>query len=220
MYKNGRRTGSIKALKQQRQPHLKKSLPPVKSREHTALVALGGNLSHAGMTPKHTILAAIAELAGEGLPILHLSNLYETPSYPAGNGPDYVNAAAVVTSRHSQSELEVLTALHRIEALFGRVRQQRWGTRTLDLDLVAVGQTILPNREIFLHWHDLSPSEQRSQSPQELILPHPRMHERAFVLVPLADVAPDWVHPVLGKTVSEMLAALPVAERRDVKALL
>ncbi|MBH1974512.1 MAG: 2-amino-4-hydroxy-6-hydroxymethyldihydropteridine diphosphokinase [Rhodobacteraceae bacterium] len=182
----------------------------------TALVAFGGNLSHEGMPPKELILAALAEFEHENLPITRLSRLFETPCFPPGAGPNYVNAAATVTLRHNQTPAEVLAALHRMEARFGRVRQQRWGMRTLDIDLLAIGQTILPSREIFLHWRDLSASEQRSQVPQQLILPHPRLHERGFVLVPLADVAPDWRHPVLGQSVAEMLAALPMAERAEI----
>lgn len=182
----------------------------------TALVAIGGNLSHEGVPPKELILAALAEFEHENLPITRLSRLFETPCFPPGAGPNYVNAAATVTLRHNQTPAEVLAALHRIEARFGRVRQQRWGMRTLDIDLLAIGQTILPSREIFLHWRDLPASEQRSQVPQQLILPHPRLHERGFVLVPLADVAPDWRHPVLGQSVAEMLAALPMAERAEI----
>lgn len=208
--------GPIKALSEPQQPRLKKSLPLVMTIGQTALVALGGNLSHEGAASKDVILSAVAEFEYENLPITRLSPLYETPCFPAGAGPNYVNAAAVVTLRHNQTPAEALAALHRIEARFGRVRQQRWGMRTLDIDLLAVGQTILPNREIFLHWRDLPPSEQRSQVPQQLILPHPRLHERGFVLVPLADVAPDWRHPVLGQSVAEMLAALPEAERAEI----
>jgi 2-amino-4-hydroxy-6-hydroxymethyldihydropteridine diphosphokinase len=182
----------------------------------TALVAFGGNLSHEGSPPKDVILAALTEFERENLPIAQLSRLYETPCFPPGAGPNYVNAAATVTLRHDQEPADVLAALHRIEARFGRIRQQRWGMRTLDIDLLAIGQTILPNREIFLHWHDLSPADQRSQVPQQLVLPHPRLHERGFVLVPLADVAPDWCHPVLDLTVAEMLAALTQAERAEI----
>lgn len=191
----------------------------MKQIEHNALVAFGGNLPHDSSSPRDTILSALAEFDHENIPIAHLSNLYATPCFPPGAGPDYVNAAAVVTLRHNQAPDEILATLHRIEARFGRERQQRWGMRTLDIDLLAIGQTVLPSREIFQRWVSLSATDQRSQAPGQLILPHPRLHERGFVLVPLADVAPEWCHPVLGQTVTEMLSALPLAERAEIVAI-
>jgi 2-amino-4-hydroxy-6-hydroxymethyldihydropteridine diphosphokinase len=113
----------------------------------------------------------------------------------------------------------MLALLHRVEAVFGRRREMRWGGRTLDLDLIAMGARILPDRAGFEAWRSLTPEAQQSHAPDRLILPHPRLHERAFVLVPLAEVAPDWVHPVLGCSVREMLAALPEAARDTVEPL-
>lgn len=149
---------------------------------------------------------------------LHLqSALYATPAFPAGNGPDYVNAAAAL--RWSGAPGALLDALHGIEAQFGRARDQRWGQRTLDLDLLAVGDRVLPDREVWAHWHDLPLRDQIGRTPDELILPHPRMQDRAFVLVPLAEIVPDWRHPVLGRTVREMRDALPRADLEAVKRL-
>jgi 2-amino-4-hydroxy-6-hydroxymethyldihydropteridine diphosphokinase len=109
--------------------------------------------------------------------------------------------------------------LHDIETRFGRRRAQRWGMRTLDIDLLAMGDSVLPDADTQDRWRNLPPDAQIGATPGELILPHPRLQDRAFVLVPLADVAPDWVHPRLGLTVRDMLAALPQADRDAVKPL-
>lgn len=187
--------------------------------EKHVLVAFGANLPFGGMQPESTILAAAAALNGGALGDLRLSRLYRTPCFPAGAGPDYVNAAAVLTLRHQIVTSEILARLHEIEARFGRERLRRWGGRTLDIDLLAVGDTVAPDLAGFRHWHDLPPEAQAQETPDRLILPHPRMQGRAFVLVPLADVAPDWRHPVLGRSVTEMLADLPQAARAEVVAL-
>ena len=186
------------------------------STEKHALIALGANLNFGDMSPKSTILAAIAELDRLGLTVTRLSTLYLTPCFPAGAGPDYVNAAAVVTLRHTMDSADILACLHTVEAKFGRERLQRWGMRTLDIDLLALGESVLPDRATYLKWKNLLPDDQRRLAPDQLILPHPRLAERAFVLVPLADVAPDWRHPITGLSVAQMLAALPAKDRAEV----
>ena len=188
--------------------------------EKHALIALGANLNFGEMSPKSTILAAIAELDRVGLPVTRLSTLYQTPCFPAGAGPDYVNAAGVVTLRHSMAPGDILACLHTVEAKFGRERVQRWGMRSLDIDLLALGESVLPDIETYLKWKNLLPNDQRSLAPDQLILPHPRLAERAFVLMPLADVASDWRHPITGLTVAQMLAALPAKDSAEVIPLL
>lgn len=183
------------------------------------LVAFGGNLPFGASPPIQTIRDALAALDAEGLVVQGISRLYGTPAFPAGSGPDYVNAAAVVTLRHSADADAILQALHRIEARFGRQRQRRWQGRTLDIDLIAMGDSVLPDPDTHRSWRDMPVEEQARSTPNSLILPHPRLQDRAFVLVPMADVAPDWVHPVLGQTVLEMLNALPMADRDAVVAL-
>jgi 2-amino-4-hydroxy-6-hydroxymethyldihydropteridine diphosphokinase len=112
-----------------------------------------------------------------------------------------------------------MARLHAVEARFGRRRTQRWGMRTLDIDLLAMGDSVLPDAETQDDWRLLPPDAQVRRTPDRLILPHPRLQDRAFVLVPLADVAPDWVHPRTGKSVRQMLAELPAADRDAVKPL-
>ena len=109
--------------------------------------------------------------------------------------------------------------LHGVEAIFRRERLQRWGRRTLDLDLLAMDDLVLPDAETQAQWRNLAPQDQSRLSPPTLILPHPRIQDRACVLVPLADVAPDWCHPILGLTVTQMLARLDPADIRAVTPL-
>lgn len=180
------------------------------------LVAIGSNArSHAG-GPRETLRAALDALAGRFMGVTE-SRLYQTPAFPAGSGPDFVNAACVF--RTDRAPYAVLEALHGIEATFGRQRSLRWGQRTLDLDLIAHGGAVLPDLAVFDHWRGLAPDAQKIQTPDRLILPHPRLQDRPFVLVPLADVAPDWTHPVLGKTVAQMLSVYSADARAEIVAI-
>ena len=175
-----------------------------------ALVAMGGNASRNGVNPPDLVRAAARELAGPGIDLVALSPLYATPCFPPGAGPDYANAAALIATTLDPAAL--LSRLHRIEASYGRERVKRWGQRTLDLDLLAYGDLVLPDAATQDHWRNLPPQDQSRLAPDQLILPHPRLQDRAFVLVPLADVAPGWRHPRLGQTVLEMLNRLEMAE--------
>lgn len=187
--------------------------------EKCALVALGANLPFDGLPAVATLRRALASLEHQGFEIYAQSAMYQTPCFPAGAGPDYVNAVVALRWPEKSDVASALERLHRVEAEFGRERAQRWGMRTLDLDLLAVGAQILPDVETLEAWMNLAPDSQRARAPEQLILPHPRIQDRAFVLVPLADVAPDWRHPVIGKTVLEMLEALPLADRMAIKPL-
>ncbi|PZQ52345.1 MAG: 2-amino-4-hydroxy-6-hydroxymethyldihydropteridine diphosphokinase [Rhodovulum sulfidophilum] len=183
----------------------------------TFLIAAGANLTSPAGAPVDTLRAAIGLLGRDDTMVTGLSQWFSTPAFPAGSGPDYVNGAARVESMLAPEEM--LARLHEIEAGLGRRRDRRWGPRACDLDLIAAGTRVSPDPATVRRWIDLSPDDQARIAPERLILPHPRMHERAFVLAPLAEVAPDWRHPVLGLSVVEMLAGLPAADRAAVRPL-
>ncbi len=179
-----------------------------------ALVALGSNQTFDGLGPSGVLDAAVEAIKAAGFVIRARSRNYGTPAFPAGSGPDFVNA--VIAIEAASDAAAVLAQLHVVEAQMGRERRQRWGARTLDLDLIAMGAVVLPDAQTHQYWRELPLEVQKTAAPTELILPHPRLAERAFVLVPLMDVAPDWVHPVTGRTVRQMHDALSEAARAEV----
>lgn len=160
------------------------------------LIALGSNLaSHAG-DPAATLRAALAHLAASGIKMTAVSRFFRTPAWPDPRDPAFVNAVARVTTELPPPAL--IAQLHQTEAAFGRVRDARNAPRTLDLDILDFDGRI-----------ETGPP----------VLPHPRLDARAFVLIPLQDVAPDWRHPVSGKSVRELLAAIPAEDRLAVTPL-
>lgn len=174
------------------------------------VIALGGNLPLAQHSVGSTVSCAIGAISRQVGMIRAISRFYATPCFPAGAGPDYVNAALIVEYHASIPDL--LASLHRIERDFGRERQERWGARTLDLDVIAAGQEIFPDPATQAGWMNLPPEARGEKAPDSAIVPHPRLQERAFVLVPMLDICSDWVHPVIGRTVAQMAAALAPGE--------
>ena len=158
----------------------------------TAYIALGSNLGERLETLR-SALRALEE--ADGVEVSALSALYETAPVggPGGQGR-FLNAAAEVRTR--LAPLELLDLLQGIEAQHHRTREVRWDARTLDLDILYYGDKAIQTGR--------------------LTLPHPRLHERRFVLAPLADIAPDWRHPSLGATTAELLAALDPSDKDDV----
>jgi len=157
------------------------------------LIALGANLPSDAGTPEQTLRASLRMLSQNGVVPVSLSRIYATPAWPDPADPPFVNAVAAVETALTPAAL--MAELARTETAFGRVRTARNAPRTLDLDLID--------------YHGRA-----EDGPP--ILPHPRVAERAFVLMPLADVAPNWRHPVSGIGIGELIAALPEAERRSV----
>jgi len=158
-----------------------------------ALIGLGGNLGDV----RARLDAAIAALDdAPGISVRARSRFYRTPPWGNVDQPDFVNAAIAVDTTLEAGDL--LDTLLATETAFGRVRHgERWGPRTLDLDLLAYGEDII---------HD-----------ERLIVPHPRMAERAFVLLPLADIAPQAVLPGLGRVIDllsgvDATGCIPIAD--------
>lgn len=178
---------------------------------------MGGNQPSIRGSVVDTVRIALGLLVGESVEVTAQSRLFQTPAYPPGSGPDFVNAAIEFNTTLSPGGL--LDRLHEIERELGRTRSKRWEARVLDLDLLSYGDLVLPDAHTFQRWLDLPADQQASVAPDELILPHPRMHERGFVLVPLMDIAPDWVHPVLGLKVRQMQAALGSSETEGIVPL-
>jgi 2-amino-4-hydroxy-6-hydroxymethyldihydropteridine diphosphokinase len=155
------------------------------------LIAIGSNLAAPGyLSPHQTAEAALTAFREVGIQVETRSPWYLSEPVPASDQPWFVNGVAAVATGLTPHGL--LARLLAVEARFGRERGPPNAARTLDLDLLD---------------HDRKLCE-----TEALILPHPRLHRRRFVLAPLCDIAPDWRHPRLGLTASELLAALPAGE--------
>lgn len=191
------------------------------TRDHKGLtityVALGSNATSSAGSPEKTLLVAKQAISCDSVKLLAESRLFRTPAFPKGNGPDFVNAVLKIETRLSAEAF--LAHLHAVEAQFERVRETRWGARTLDLDLLDFGGAVLPDADAVQAWIDMPLERQAKETPDRLLLPHPRVQDRAFVLIPLADLAPDWVHPLTGARLAMLLEALPEAEKREVVPL-
>jgi 2-amino-4-hydroxy-6-hydroxymethyldihydropteridine diphosphokinase len=152
------------------------------------VVALGGNLAGDFTSSEALLEAALAQFPQAGLPVLARSRWWSSAAWPDPKGNEYRNGVAIVEANGPASA--VLEALFAIERSFGRIRGVPNAPRTLDLDLIAYGRQV-------------------SGGP-DLLLPHPRAHERLFVMGPLAEIAPAWRHPVNGRTAADLAAAASV----------
>jgi 2-amino-4-hydroxy-6-hydroxymethyldihydropteridine diphosphokinase len=155
------------------------------------LIAFGSNLNSLWGTSRATVERALAELRAVRIEIVHVSTLIETAPYGNPNQPTFVNAVAQIRTHKTPDAL--MRTLHMIERRAGRKRGRRWGPRTLDLDLIDYHGLV--RRKLSL---DIKP----------LVLPHPGILLRSFVLEPIAEIAPRWRHPVSHQTAQQALRTL------------
>ena len=155
-------------------------------------IGLGANLTPDGYaSPREGCIAAVLALADEGVHLSALSHWYESAPVPISDQPWYLNAVAEATTELDAAS--TLAALHHIERRFGRVRTERNAARVLDLDLLDFAGLVIDS--------------------SNLALPHPRMHERAFVLLPLGELRPEWEHPVSGIAIQDLIAMIPADQQ-------
>jgi 2-amino-4-hydroxy-6-hydroxymethyldihydropteridine diphosphokinase len=153
-------------------------------------VALGSNLPGEFLSSEALLDAALARFPQAGMPVLARSRWWRSAAWPDAQGNEYRNGIAIVEANGPASA--VLEALFAIERSFGRTRGLPNTARTLDLDLIAYGR-------------------ETADGPG-LVLPHPRAAERLFVMGPLAEIAPGWVHPVSGKTAADLAASATIGQ--------
>jgi 2-amino-4-hydroxy-6-hydroxymethyldihydropteridine diphosphokinase len=166
------------------------------SLDQAVIVALGSNLRGDYPSLPALLEEALGQFAAEGLRITTRSSWWRSAAWPDPSAPAYLNGAVLVET--DLGPLATLEALRRIEARFGRVRERPNQPRTLDLDLIAHGRTVM--------------------SEPDLALPHPRAADRRFVMGPISEIAPGWRHPLSGATAARLLAFADVgADAQPIK---
>lgn len=161
------------------------------------LIGLGSNLTTEEFpTSSEIVSAALKEMEKAGLEIQSCSSFYETEPVPKSDQPWFINAVASVKTGLNADKL--LKLLHSIEQTLGRTRRERWEARVIDLDLLGYNEQVFPS---LVQWKKAGAVNLET----DMIVPHIRMHERDFVLIPLKEIAPGWKHPVFLKNAEQLL---------------
>ena len=182
------------------------------------VVVLGSNLSSEFGNSADTLEKCVNEMrSNSSIECLLESNWYISSSFLNKRDPRYVNVGIRFSTKLKPKKLLNFTS--GLENKYGRKRQERWGPRTCDIDILLCDQQILPSKVYFNEWLNLNLSDQIRLVPNELILPHPRLQERTFFLKPLNDLQPDWIHPFLNVKAKEMLDSLPPYELESIQEL-
>lgn len=163
-------------------------------------IALGSNLPWQDCAPRDTLARALRVIETSGMQVVARSSDWSSPAWPDPADPPYVNAVVEVASELDAPT--VMACLHQVELAFDRQRDVRWGSRTLDLDLIDYrGEVRAATDETGLH------------------LPHPRATRRGFVLYPLIEIAPFWIDPVTGRDINALIDDLEPASRNGLEQL-
>jgi len=168
------------------------ALPGVRSAplDEAIILALGGNLAGDYPSLEALLEAALSAFLDAEIRVVRRSGWWRSAAWPDPGAPAYLNGVAIVETKLSPRAL--MRRLLQLEASFGRRRTEPNAPRTLDLDLIAFGRRVI-------------------EEPG-LVVPHPRAHERLFVMGPLAEIAPGWTHPTLGATAEQLAAAATVGQ--------
>ncbi len=162
-----------------------------------AFIGIGANLPGLNyITPRATCEAAVKELLSLGINIESQSSWYRSAPVPTSDQPWFING--IISTCTSLEASALINVLHDVERKFGRARATKNAARTLDLDLIAYANMV---------------SGWKRKADDSLIIPHPRMHERGFVLLPLHEIAPDWCHPVFMTPIEELIAKLDPSQK-------
>lgn len=182
--------------------------------KNRAVISIGSNLPSLFGTVLQTVQEAVRLLGVvDGLSIIKQSPIYRTKPWPQGSDqPDYANLAVLVNAQLDAAQL--LEAMHKIENAMGRIRNERWGARVIDLDLLAYEGLILPTDTL---WHGVEESENPAAFLEDVTVPHPRLHKRPFAIIPFVDVYPDWVHPVLHLTATKIAEGMNEGKKQPLE---
>ena len=181
------------------------------------LISCGANIAGPFGEPLETLKIVLEELRIRKIEVIGKSKFYSSLAFPNPQEPKYLNRCLEITVDFRADD--VLTLLKQIEVKMGRREGTRWGSRSCDLDLLSFANQISPSSEVFNFWYKMPLEEQIIAKPNILLLPHPRLQDRAFVLKPLMEFAAEWTHPVLNASVKEMYHALSKEDQDSVKPI-